>query len=221
MMVAAAETSGGKSILLGQFVLEALKAGKAVAVFSLEMPSKSILQRLAAAKIGKPILPLSEIKNHRNQRHIPTEGEITQAFSWLVKSRLTIRDDLHEVGEIIAEANRLAASGSADLIVVDYLQIVTMPKADTREQAISELARRLKLTSTKAGAAIVTASQLNDDGKLRECRAIAHHSDHVVSILHGNGGSCIRIMKNRRGVRDISIRIKMRGEISRFDEDGQ
>ena len=220
-MVAAAETSGGKSILLGQFVLEALKAGKSVAVFSLEMPSKSILQRLAAAKIGKPILPLSEIKNHRDQRHIPTEGDITQAFSWLVKSRLTIRDDLHEVGEIIAEANRLAANGKADLIVVDYLQIVSMPKADTREQAISELTRRLKLTSTAANAAIVTASQLNEDGKLRESRAIGHHSDHVVAILHDEGGSRIRILKNRRGPRDIAIPVRMRGDISRFEEEAQ
>ena len=221
MMVVAAETSGGKSILLGQFVLEALKAGKAVAVFSLEMPSKSILQRLAAAKIGKPILPLSEIGTIHDQRSAATGADITQAFSWLMQSRLTIRDDLHEVGGIIAEANRLAASGKADLIVVDYLQIVTMPKADTREQAISELTRRLKLTSTKAGVAIVTASQLNEDGKLRESRAIGHHSDHVVAVLHDEGQSRIRILKNRRGPRDIAIPIKMRGEISRFEEDGQ
>ena len=111
--------------------------------------------------------------------------------------------------------------GKADLVVVDYLQIVSMPKADTREQAISELTRRLKLTSTKAGVAIVTASQINEDGKLRESRAIGHHSDHVVAVLHDEGGSRIRILKNRRGSRDISIPIKMRGEISRFEEDGQ
>ena len=221
MMVVAAETSGGKSILLGQYVLEALKSGKAVAFFSLEMPIPGILQRLASAKIGKTIIHDSEIKTLHDQRNAATSADITQALSWLMQSRLTMRDDLHEVGEIIAEANRLAASGKADLVVVDYLQIVSMPKADTREQAISELTRRLKLTSTKAGVAIVTASQLNDDGKLRESRAIAHHSDHVVSILHDNGGSCIRILKNRRGARDIAIPIKMKGEISRFEEDGQ
>lgn len=217
MIVAAAETSGGKSILLGQYVLEALKAGKAVAVFSLEMPSKTVLQRLAAAKIGKPIIPLSEIGPIDNQRNLATGADITKAFSWLVKSRLTIRDDLQEVGEIIAEANRLAASGKADLVVVDYLQIVTMPKADTREQAISELTRRLKLTANKSGVGVVTASQLNDDGKLRESRAIGHHSDHVVSIRHDEGQSRICILKNRRGSRDIVIPIKMRGDISRFE----
>ena len=221
MMVVAAETSGGKSILLGQYVLEALKSGKAVAFFSLEMPIPGILQRLASAKIGKTILPVSEIKTIHDQRNAATGADITQALSWLAQSRLTMRDDLHEVGEIIAEANRLAASGKADLVVVDYLQIVSMPKADTREQAISELTRRLKLTSTKAGVAIVTASQINEDGKLRESRAIGHHSDHVVAVLHDEGGSRIRILKNRRGSRDISIPIKMRGEISRFEEDGQ
>jgi replicative DNA helicase len=221
MLVAAAETSGGKSILLGQYVLEALKAGKSVAVFSLEMPSKSVLQRLANAKIGKPILPLSEIGTIHDQRRAANGADITQAFSWLAKSRLTIRDDLHEVGEIIAEANRLAASGKADLVVVDYLQIVSLPKADTREQAISELTRRLKLTSTKAGVAIVTAAQLNEEGKLRESRAIGMHSDHVVSILHDEVPSRIRILKNRRGPRDIAIPIKMRGDISLFEEDGQ
>jgi len=221
MLVASAETSGGKSILLGQYVLEALKAGKAVAMFSLEMPSKSIIQRLAAALIGRSILPVSEIQTIHDQRNAATGGDITKAFSWLMQSRLTIRDDLHEVGEIIAEANRLAASGKADLIVVDYLQIVSMPKADTREQAISELTRRLALTTTAANVAIVTASQLNEDGKLRESRAIGHHSDHVVAILHDEDGSRIRILKNRRGPRDIAIPVKMRGEISRFEEAGQ
>lgn len=219
MLVVAAETSGGKSILLGQYVLEALNADKAVAVFSLEMPCKSVLQRLAAAKIGKPILPMDDIKTQNGQRLAANGMEITQAFSWLMKSKLTLRDDLHEVGEIIAEANRLAASGKADLIVVDYLQIVTMPKADTREQAISELTRRLKLTSTKANVAIVTASQLNEDGKLRESRAIGHHSDHAVAIT--NNGSELEIIKFRRGARHIKFPVKMRGDISRFEEGRQ
>ena len=221
MLVVAAETSCGKSVLLGQYVLEALKAGKGVVVFSLEMPSKSILQRLAAARIGKPILPMSEVETINDKRNAATGADINKALSWLLQSRLTIRDDVHEVAEIVAEAHRLAASGKADLIVVDYLQIVSMPKADTREQAISELTRRLKLTSTKANVAVVTASQLNEDGKLRESRAIGHHSDHVVAILHDEDGSRIRILKNRRGQRDIAIPVKLLGNVSRFEEDRQ
>jgi len=220
LLTIASETSGGKSIFLGQFAVEALKAGKAVAFFSLEMPSRSILRRLAAAKIGKPIRPLSEIATINDQRNSATGDQINQALTWLMKSKLTIRDDLHEIGEIIAEANRLATSGKADLIIVDYLQIVTMPKADTREQAISELARRLKLTTTKANVAILTASQLNEQGQLRESKAIGMHADHVVKILH-DGDSRIIVDKFRRGPRDSVFPVKMRGDISRFEEGRQ
>lgn len=220
LMTIASETSGGKSILLGQYAIEALKAGKAVAFFSLEMPSKSILRRLAAAKIGKPIRPLSEITTISDQRNSATGDQINQAFTWLMKSKLTVRDDLHEIGEIIAEANCLATSGKADLIVVDYLQIVTMPKADTREQAVSELTRRLMLLTNKANVAILTASQLNEQGQLRECKAIGMHSDHVVKILH-DGDCRIIVDKYRRGPRDIAFPVTMRGDISRFEEGGK
>jgi replicative DNA helicase len=148
--------------------------------------------------------------------------------------KLTIRDDLSEVGEIAAEASRLASLGKADLIVVDYLQIVTMPSADNREQAVSELSRRLKLTGLKTNSAIITASQLNDEGAVRESRAIAHHTDFLVLISHPDEKkkevasykkktetqptSRIHIGKNRRGQRDVFVPVKMRGEISRFEQ---
>jgi replicative DNA helicase len=151
-----------------------------------------------------------------------------------MQMKLTIRDDLSEVGEIAAEASRLASLGKADLIVVDYLQIVTMPSADNREQAVSELSRRLKLTGLKTNSAVITASQLNDEGAVRESRAIAHHTDFLVLISHPDEKkketssfkkktetqptSRIHIGKNRRGQRDVFVPVKMRGEISRFEQ---
>jgi hypothetical protein len=71
-----------------------------------------ILQRLASAKIGKTILPVSEIKTIHDQRNAATGADIAQSLSWLGQSRLTMRDDLHEVGEIIAEAKRHSKSES-------------------------------------------------------------------------------------------------------------
>jgi hypothetical protein len=58
------------------------------------------------------------------------------------------------------------------------------------------------------------ASELNEDGKLRESRAIGHHADFVVSI--GNG--TLVVVKNRRGPRDASIPVRLRGELGRFEE---
>ena len=234
MLVVGAQTSGGKSILLYQAALNALLDGKAVTIFSLEMPAKSILQRMACNLIGKTIVPMREINAVSDWKTVASAKDISNAIGQLMQMNLTIRDDMSEVGEIIAEAQRLASLGKADVIVVDYLQIVTMPNADNREQAVSELSRRLKLTALKANSVVLTASQLNDDGAVRESRAIGHHTDFLLIISHPDDKkkeapsfrktapaqptSRIRIDKNRRGQRDVFVPVKMRGDISRFEE---
>jgi len=234
MMVVGAQTSGGKSILLYQMALNALLDKKSVAIFSLEMPAKSILQRMASNLIGKTIVPLREIASVSDWRSVASTKDITNSIAQLMQMKLTIRDDLSDVGEIIAEAQRLASLGKADVIVVDYLQIVTMPSADNREQAVSELSRRLKLAALKSNSVVLTASQLNDDGAVRESRAIGHHTDFLLIISHPDdkkketigykkaqekqATSRIRIDKNRRGQRDVFVPVKMRGEISRLEQ---
>lgn len=216
MVVVGAQTSGGKSILLYQIALEALLNNKSVAIFSLEMPSKAIIRRMAANMIGKKIVNSGDWGDGTS--YVASFGEIAATLQALVKMPLTLRDDLSEVGAIDAEARRLASLNKADVIVVDYLQIVTMPSADNREQAISELTRRLKLTALKTQSLVVTASQLNDDGKLRESRAIGHHADHVLSIIHEKNSSSIFVDKNRRGQRGIGFPVVMRGDISRIEQ---
>ena len=234
MLVVGAQTSGGKSILLYQAALQALLNGKSVTIFSLEMPAKAILQRIASNLLGKSILPLREMEGVTEWRGVASAKDISSAITQLMGMNLTIRDDLSEVGEIVAEASRLASLGKADLIIVDYLQIVTMPTADNREQAVSELSRRLKLTALKTKSVVMTASQLNDEGAVRESRAIGHHTDFLIIISHPDekkkeassfkrktetqSTSRVRIDKNRRGQRDVFVPVKMRGDISRFEQ---
>ena len=216
MVVVGAQTSGGKSILLYQVALQALLDNKSVAIFSLEMPCKTILRRMASNLIGKRIVNAGDFGDGTS--YVASFKEIANSLQALNKMPITLRDDISEVGAIDAEAQRLASLGKADVIIVDYLQIVSMPKADNREQAISELTRRLKLTALKTQSLVVTASQLNDDGKLRESRAIGHHADHALFIIHEKNNSSIVVEKNRRGARGISFPVIMRGEISRFEE---
>jgi replicative DNA helicase len=216
MVVVGAQTSGGKSILLYQIALEALMDNKSVAIFSLEMPCKTILRRMASNIIGKKIVNQGDFGDGTS--FVASFKEIANALQALNKMPITLRDDLSEVGAIDAEAQRLASLGKADVIIVDYLQIVSMPKADNREQAISELTRRLKLTALKSQSLVVTASQLNDDGKLRESRAIGHHADHALFIIHEKNNSSIVVEKNRRGARGVGFPVVMRGDISRFEQ---
>ena len=62
---------------------------------------------------------------------------------------------------------------------------------------------------------MATASQLNEEGKLRESRAIGMHSDHVWKILHEEK-SFISIDKNRDGERSAIVPIHMEGHCARF-----
>jgi replicative DNA helicase len=100
MMVVGAATSGGKSILLYQAALTALMQGKHVAIFSLEMPSKAILQRMASNLIGKQIIPMREANVVNDWRNVANAKEISSAIEQLMKMNLTLRDDLSDVGEI-------------------------------------------------------------------------------------------------------------------------
>ena len=63
---------------------------------------------------------------------------------------------------------------------------------------------------------VLTASQLNDKGELRESRGIGHHADYVLRITHGDEGQNIVIDKNRNGERHVSAPVLMQGGISRF-----
>jgi replicative DNA helicase len=206
--VVAGETSGGKSVVLTMAALSCALAGKPAAIFSLEMPAGELLKRIASNLAGLSIKALHER---------PSKAEMdrmSSALSAIASLPLTIIDDMTSLVDIEAEGRRLARLKKADLIVIDYLQLIEHSKPDSREQAVSEIARRLKNMALSADAAVFTASQLNEEGKLRESRAIGHHADQVFMI----GAGKIRIAKNRRGPRDVSVDVTLRGELGRFEE---
>lgn len=214
MMTVAAETGGGKSILLVQSIASNLQEGKSVVFFSLEMSGEDIYRRLAANISGVPVRDMEEYK-HNHGRELPI---ITQAIGSLMKMPIEVVDNLHNIADIEREIARAAGENRADVVAVDYLQIINMPNQDNRENAISEAARRLKTCAMKHKCVMLTASQVNDEGKLRESRAIGMHSDQVVQIEHGKEKSRVVVKKNRRGARNVYVDVEMNGEISRFRE---
>ena len=162
--------------------LAAANLGKAVAVFSLEMPAKDVLRRIGSNIIGA---------RFKGAREHPSARELdlmSKAVHRLFDFKLTIRDRICDIDSIEAEARTLAKLKKADLVIVDYVQLVENSVADTREQAVSEITRRLKNLALTSNLAVFTASQLNDEGKLRESRAIGQHADIVLFIE----GDCIR-----------------------------
>lgn len=214
MMTVAAETGGGKSIVLVQAIAANLLEGKSAIFFSLEMSGEDIYRRLAANIAGIPVREMEEYQ-YKYGRELPI---ISQTILKLINMPIDVIDNMHDISDIENEITRAANENRADIIAVDYLQIINMPNNDNRENAISEAARRLKTCASKNKLVLLTASQVNDDGKLRESRAIGMHSDQVIQVEHGKEKSRIVIKKNRRGARNATIEVKMDGEISKFTE---
>jgi replicative DNA helicase len=214
MMTIASETGGGKSIFLVQAALANLEENKSVLFFSLEMKAKDILTRMACNMAGYPIREPEDYKNANQQELLKISGALLK----LHQLPIEIVDGISEIEDIEAQINRYIGEKRADIIVVDYLQIISFSGSESRENQISEIARRLKLAALKNNSILFTASQLNDEGRLRESRAIGMHSDQVVYVEHLKDKSRLTVKKNRRGQRNYSTDIIMRGDISKIEE---
>jgi replicative DNA helicase len=213
VVVFASETSGGKSILLLQTAVQGALNEKKGIIFSLEMSVTQVLSRLVANLSGFKCVSAYENPNKAQMQ------AISYGITKLSKLPIIVEDSISGIDEIEALCRREAKNG-LDWVVVDYIQLCS-PSSDTqsetREQQVSEVVRRLKLLALKYNIWILTASQVNDRGELRESRAIGHHPDYVLAIDHSDHpDSLIRVMKNRNGVRYVNAEVLMKGEISKF-----
>ena len=197
LAVVAAQTGGGKTALMMQCAATAALAGYPVVIFSLEITARDILRRIAAAASG--ISP-----NHSQFRSALCDAQALP---------VTIHDRSADFAEIVATIRSAARHQKSALIIVDYLQLVEGSAEATREMALSETARRLKNVAQRENVVIVTASQLNDEGRLHSCRAIGHHANLVLSIDKDQ----ITVVKFRRGPQGVSVKCQLRGALSRFE----
>ena len=224
--VVAADTGVGKSALLIQIAAANAKAGTRVVYLSLEMPREDVLFRIASADSGRaqPLRQLSEpsLADHSNWEI--AKKEFGRALCEVQFFALTIHDDVTDLGDIVAVVRSAARRQKASLAVVDYLQLVESV-GDTREQAVSEIARKLKALAAQERITILTASQVNEGGQLRESRAIGHHANVVIHIApdkaaeHQSVSPCtIKIAKFRRGAVKSISEVGLHGATSRFVE---
>jgi replicative DNA helicase len=213
LAVFASETSGGKSIVLLQTALHGAINAKNGIIFSLEMSALQVICRLVASKSGWRCVSAYE---NPNKQHL---AGMQNGIAEISALPITIHDQVSDIDTIESICRQQKRTG-LDWIVVDYIQLCSPSadsKSETREQQVSEVVRRLKLMALHLNVCVLTASQLNDKGELRESRGIGHHADYVLHIDHANHpDSEIKLMKNRNGERHVSAPVLMQGGISRF-----
>ncbi|MFG1659048.1 replicative DNA helicase [Micromonospora chersina] len=155
----------GKSVLTMDIARHnALHHGKHVAVFNLEMTGPEILMRVISAETGVFFTRL-------RRGDVAHEDWITinRKSSDISESGLHIDDFANQtLTSIRARARRLKQRGKLDLIVVDYLQLLSTGKrAESRQQEIAEISRGLKLLAKELDVPVVACSQLNRGNEQR------------------------------------------------------
>jgi replicative DNA helicase len=218
LWVVGAQTSRGKTVLMFQMMAQLLQAKKHVMLVSLETDAELVLTRLAANILS---IPMSKMLGTHPVRISEPMVNTLQAFNDRLRTAELIHvSDSSEITleSISAQADRLREKGyPVDCIVVDYIQLVAV--SDTRDKArheqVAEVTRTLKQLAKRYQCPVITATQLNDDGRVRESRAITHDADVVLKI--SDDRDSITIEKNRNGQSGYVLPLSLNGEYQRFE----
>ncbi|AKK09950.1 replicative DNA helicase [Corynebacterium testudinoris] len=159
MIIVAARPGVGKSTIALDFMRSAsIRHGKASAIFSLEMSKSEIVMRLMSAETE---IKLSDMRAGRMTDDQWTK--LANRVGQIAEAPLFIDDSPNlTMMEIRSKARRLKQKHDLQLIVLDYLQLMSSgKKVESRQQEVSEFSRQLKLLAKELDVPLIAISQLN------------------------------------------------------------
>ncbi len=194
ILIAARPGMGKTSFALNIAQNVAVRAKRNVAIFSLEMPGIQIANRLLSceARVSSEKIKTGNLKEDE-------WGRIADAMSILSEAGIYVDDTSSiTVTEIGARCRKLMLEKGLDLVVIDYLQLMSASgrSGGNRQQEISEISRTLKIMSNDLNIPVIALSQLSrssDKEKrepvlsdLRDSGAIEQDAD-MVMFLYREG----------------------------------
>ncbi|MDD4000361.1 MAG: replicative DNA helicase, partial [Bacilli bacterium] len=237
LLILAARPGIGKSAFALNIATNVCESDNAhVAFFSLEMGIDQILMRLYSAHSG---LTLNKIRGGKL-----TDNEMTMLYA--AKNKLDkFNIYLDEAGatdveELITVCRKLKRDNKLDIVIVDYLQLLTTSRrTSNRVEEVSRISRQLKMMARELQVPVLALSQLSRDiekredkrpvlSDLRESGSIEQDAD-IVMFLHRepsknpedttrrtrNAKTELIVAKNRQGVTD-SVKLVFDGSHSLF-----
>lgn len=219
IIIAARPGMGKTAFALNIAAQSAVKANASVIIFSLEMSQEQLGQRLIAmqARVESEKLKKGTLERKDWDR-------INVALDELNETKIAIDDTPGiSVMEMRNKCRRLKAEQGLDLIVIDYLQLMTFDgRADSRQQEVSALSRHLKLLAREMDCPVIVLSQLSrapeqrQDKRpmlsdLRESGSIEQDADIVIFLYRDDyynentekPGVCeVNLAKHRSGPTD-------------------
>ena len=142
LVIVAARPSMGKTAFSLNILLHtALRAKKNIAYFSVEMSNESVMMRLLAneAHIRLSDIRVGKINDNDWPKLINTAATMSESSIFIDDST-----DLSPL-DIRSKARRMKSKYGLDMIIIDYLQLMTLKtKVESREREVSEISRTLK-----------------------------------------------------------------------------
>jgi len=167
MIVIAARPSMGKTALAMNIAEHvAVQARKAVAVYSLEMSTQQLMQRLlcSLAKVDLKKIRDGFVSKHDTAGLIAATQKLSECPMFL--------DDTPSLSilELRARARRLKDKHAIELIVIDYLQLLRSPSKrgqDNRQVEVAEISSGIKALAKELKIPIIVLAQLNRNPESR------------------------------------------------------
>ncbi len=237
MVVVAGRPSMGKTVFginLAEHV--ALKTGRGVLIFSLEMPAEAIVMRMLSSltRIEQNKIRTGKLTDEDWARVSSTVGMLSETSIYIDDTPALSPSDMR------ARARRVARSieNGLGLIVVDYLQLMQVAGyKENRTNEIAEISRSLKALAKELNVPVIALSQLNRSlesrtdkrpvmSDLRESGSIEQDADLIAFIYRDEvyhpetaekGHAEVIIAKQRNGPIG-KINLTFRGALMRFDD---
>ena len=177
VLIAARPSMGKTTFALNIAENAALREGKSVVIFSLEMPKEQLAYKLLCSEANVDMLKLRtgnlDDKDWEN---------IARATGPLSKAKIYIDDTAGvTVMEMRSKCRRLKMEYGIDLILIDYLQLMSGSSSENRQQEVSEISRSIKALAKEMECPVIALSQLS--------RAPEQRADHrpMLSDLRESG----------------------------------
>ncbi len=180
ILIAARPSMGKTAFALNIAQHVAFKVNKSVAIFSLEMSKEQLVNRLFAleGQVDSQSLRTGNLKDEEWEKLIESAGIIG-------RSKLIIDDTPGiSISELRSKCRKFKLEQGLDLILIDYLQLMTGRvggRSESRQQEISDISRSLKGLARELNVPVIALSQLS--------RAVEQRPDHrpMLSDLRESG----------------------------------
>ena len=171
------------------------EANKNILIFSLEMASSQLVRRMLCSLTGIDNGDIS-----KSNLEMDEFVKLNNARQTLWQSHIYVdQTTLQTPGDILAKCRRFMIENKCeiDLIIIDYMQLMTFPGKESRQQEVAEISRNMKLLAKEINAPVIVLSQLSRNAEmnnekpqlqhLRDSGSIEQDAD-IVSFLYKEKG---------------------------------